>query len=200
MIWKEILLENEDLQPESMIRGIFLLESAECIPDECFLSGRIVEIGAHRGGTTLRLAALVKKYNLSSVVAIDIFEDNGTEQAKMEAMDERALEYFLNNVNRNNLLDYIEYYKEDSKELGKRWSEPVGFIIFDGSHYYEDVKQDMLIWKEYIVPGGIILIDDYGSWGITPGPKGATDEVFLNNPQYKKLYSSNTFLVLQKTF
>jgi len=200
MIWKEILLETLDLQPSPMILGHFLIESSEYIPDECFSLGRIVEIGSHRGGTTLRLASLVKKHNLSPVVTVDIFEDTGTMQSTMEVMDYRSLDMFLKNINDNNLLEYIEYYKEDSKELGKRWSQPVGFIIFDGSHYYEDVKQDMLIWQDYIVKDGIILVDDYGCWGDTPGPKGAADEVFLSNPNYEKIYSNNTFLVLKKNF
>jgi len=200
MIWKEILLETLDLRPPPMILGHFLMESSESISDECFSLGRIVEIGSHRGGTTIRLASLVKKHNLSPVITVDIFEDNGTEQARMEAMNSESLDIFLNNIKNNNLLDYIEYYKEDSKELGKRWLEPVGFIIFDGSHYYEDVKQDMLIWQDHIVKDGIILVDDYGAWGDTPGPKGAVDEVFLSNPNYEKIYSNNTFLVLKKNF
>ena len=198
MIWKEVLEETQDMIPQPLIRRSFLEESASIIPDECFNLGRIVEIGAHRGGTTLRLAYLAKKYNLDKVVTIDIWEDNGTKQAKLENMDSDGLEYFLNGLKHNNLLEYVEYYKEDSKILGKKWNQDIGFIIFDGSHYYEDVKQDMLIWKKFLVNKAIIVIDDFGPWGETSGPEGAANEVFLASPFYKKLYHNNTFVVLQK--
>ncbi len=103
------------------------LESSNYINDECLLAGRIVEIGAYQGGTTCRLAYMAKKYNLKPIVSIDIWEDNGTNQSKLENISDDTFKIFLNNINNNGLSEYVEYYKEDSKIVGKRWNEKIGF-------------------------------------------------------------------------
>lgn len=49
------------------------------------------------------------------------------------------------------------------------------FIFIDGSHLYDDVKTDILLWSKLVKPGGILCGHDYGSW---PGVKQAVDEIF----------------------
>lgn len=198
MIWKQVIEENKELLPKPLIRQNFLIDSSHLIPDECFSSGRVVEIGSHFGGTTLRLALLSKKYKYKPVVAVDIWENNGTQQSKIEGMNKDGLNIFLKNMESHKVLENIEYYKRDSKELGLEWQEDVGFIIFDGSHYYDDVKKDMTIWKKFLIKDSIIIIDDFGPWGETKGPQGATDEIFLCDNNYTTIYHDNTFIVLKK--
>jgi len=129
MILKDILLETKDNKsfPLPMLLFDRFLESSNYINDECLLAGRIVEIGAYQGGTTCRLAYMAKKYNLKPIVSIDIWEDNGTNQSKLENISDDTFKIFLNNINNNGLSEYVEYYKEDSKIVGKRWNEKIGF-------------------------------------------------------------------------
>lgn len=50
-------------------------------------------------------------------------------------------------------------------------------VMIDGSHHYEDVAQDIALWKAHMVPGGILAGDDYAE-GDFPGVVQAVKEAF----------------------
>jgi predicted O-methyltransferase YrrM len=47
-----------------------------------------------------------------------------------------------------------------SQDIGKKWDKAIDFMWIDGSHDYEDVREDILAWSPWVVEGGIIAVHD----------------------------------------
>jgi hypothetical protein len=50
-------------------------------------------------------------------------------------------------------------------------------LFVDGLHTYEAVKADIDDWVPRVIPGGVIVFDDYFPLGDHPGVKQAVDEL-----------------------
>ena len=102
----------------------------------------IVEIGTHKGGTTCILCKASKDKG-KRVFSIDILQPQSN-------------------------YDRIASYKYqatliqgDSNEAGRKWSYgPIGLLFVDGSIYYEQNINDLLIWSSYMGSGSFIVLHD----------------------------------------
>lgn len=59
--------------------------------------------------------------------------------------------------------------------------ESLDFVFIDGSHDYDSVKQDILLWNSKVRPGGIVAGHDYNGRGDASGRFGvkkAVDEFY----------------------
>jgi hypothetical protein len=50
-------------------------------------------------------------------------------------------------------------------------------VMIDGSHHYEDVAQDIALWRPHMMPGGILAGDDWSETDF-PGVCRAVREAF----------------------
>lgn len=67
--------------------------------------------------------------------------------------------------------------REARKELeGKRLFD---FIYLDGNHTLEFITEDIIEWRKFVKPGGILAGHDYGV-PVHPGVKQAVDNIFRN--------------------
>ncbi len=55
--------------------------------------------------------------------------------------------------------------------------ESLDFVYVDGSHEYQDLKDDIHAWMPKLKKGGVMAGDDYGV-GVHPDVKRAVDELF----------------------
>lgn len=197
MIFKDILNETRNFMPNPMIRYEFLDELSPYIPDECIFSGRIIELGANHGGFTIRLAYMAKKYNLKNIIAVDIW-DSSHRQANMDNISDESYNIFIQNINNNFVSENIDVIKMDSSKYGNIFNEEIALLFIDADHYYDGVVKDLLAWKNKVMIGGIIYMDDFGPWGGTPGPEGACFDVLLNNRDFEIIYRNHTFCLIKR--
>lgn len=61
---------------------------------------------------------------------------------------------------------------------------PCRGVLIDGSHNYEDVVQDIAMWRHHIIPGGILAGDDWSEQEF-PGVVRACDEAFGGRSGYE---------------
>lgn len=89
--------------------------------------------------------------------------------------------YYQNTINQVNEYGYTNwtFLQEPSQSLLPKLADKFDFICIDGSHYYEDIKADLINAKKLLSDDGIIVIDDYnhkynfnGDYGV----KRAVDE------------------------
>jgi hypothetical protein len=122
--------------------------------------GRIVEIGSHRGRSTIVLAAGAPQ---ATVVAIDPFV-GGAMFGGLGTRDK-----FLANIEAAGVAEHVELRQVKSTDLRPGWSTPIAFLYIDGKHDYWTVSDD-LRWTEFLPSGGRVLIHDaYSSIGVTLG-------------------------------
>ena len=91
---------------------------------------------------------------------------------------------FLNNVKPvSSSINPIRIKSAEAVEMYEDRS--LDFVFIDGSHEYEDVKEDLSVWYSKVKRGGTIAGHDYTTY---PGVKKAVDEFF--NPGEIKIVKS----------
>lgn len=130
-------------------QGRALFDAAAQVP-----AGRaVVEVGSHRGKSTILLAAGVRPGVL--LTAIDPFDDprwgGGPE----------SLEVFMANLERAGVADTVELERGRSGDVAAAWTGlPVGLAWIDGAHDRASVLVDIDGWDAHLAEGGTMLLHD----------------------------------------
>lgn len=135
----------------------------------------ILEIGSWCG----RSARAFADNTAGIVTCVDTFADNayGDAPAEMTAKPNWLFDAFS-----INLCDHIANSKVIPIRLPSAQAPLVLFeqrfdlIFIDGGHHYEDVKADILNWRPFLTPDGIICGHDYAIYH--PGVIQAVDEFY----------------------
>lgn len=122
----------------------------------------ILEIGSHKGRSTIVLAAAARAAG-ARVVAVDPFVDGRLFGGSA------TRELFEANLAAAGLRDVVELMSQPSTALRPTWTTPLAMLYIDGKHDYWTVRDD-LRWTEHLPPGGRVLIhDSFSSVGVTLG-------------------------------
>ena len=154
----------------------WLFQAARSLPEQDV----IVEIGAYKGKSTasLALGCLGSSRHVFSVDTFGgLYEDvRNTEMAHKFEAD--FLKDWQRNMSRVGVLQHATALQGDSKDVAKKWAEPIHLLFIDGSHKYEDVVTDFENFFPYVVKGGLVAVHDVtASW---PGPYRAWREKINN--------------------
>jgi len=141
---------------------------------------RVVEIGVARGGHSNHLVRQLGGH-LALMFGVDPYKTNYDvndgfctqygSQAVMDSMHEWV---------RQRMAPHGEKYalvRMPGAEFGRLVAD--GFfdaVYIDGSHLYEDVRDEIAVWRHKIRPGGLMLFDDYAG-NFFPGVRRAVDEL-----------------------
>jgi predicted O-methyltransferase YrrM len=109
--------------------------------------GDIVEIGSWKGKSTIWLACGSKSVRRERIVSVDP-HTAGTYGE------------FLRNLKEVGINDWVIPVIGISQELAQRWARDVRLVYVDGSHEYEDVKEDFRLCFELLGDDGIIALHD----------------------------------------
>lgn len=137
--------------------------------------GSIVEIGSFKGKTTIALALGSKFKKREKVYSIDPQENAGIRQI------------FLDNIHKAKINDYVIIKFKKSQDAVADFNSPIRLLFIDGCHEYESAKQDILLWKDYLIEGGIIAVHDYlpdNHPSYLAGVNKAVNECIVNSPDF----------------
>lgn len=121
-------------------------------------AGAIVEIGSFEGYSTIILAKGLG--GDGCVYAIDPHTSKTCETDQDELPSRDTWVRFKKNIQDAGISQLVRPIKLKSEEAVVSWNRPIRILWIDGSHRYEDVKKDFLLWHRYLVPGGIVLFHD----------------------------------------
>lgn len=95
---------------------------------------------------------------------IDTWEGSKENQEDYYVKHKSLFEKFLSNI--EPVEDYITVIKSDSIKAASFYEDDsVDFLFIDGSHEYEDVKNDLITWFPKVKKGGVMAGHDYtGDW------------------------------------
>lgn len=110
--------------------------------------GLILEIGCLYGGTTEVLSKAAPKAKITSV---DIFDwtPDGYPTSTADLFREN-----MKSVDAKN----VTLIEGDSREVGKRWNEPIDLLFVDGGHSYEFIYSDLFYFGKF---ADVIALHDY---------------------------------------
>jgi len=130
----------------------------------------VVEIGSHKGRSTIPLAHGLRTAGGGQVHAIDPYT-NGDRRSE-----------FLDNVARVGLSDYVHPVRLTSHEARRDFSSSLELLFVDGSHTLEAVLQDIADWTPLVRSGGTAAFND-PSW---PGVYAALrQKVFVKGSMFR---------------
>lgn len=147
------------------------------------ITGDILEIGCYQGTSAILLGYM--RQSSERLVICDLF-DGVTESEEDSA--ERA-RYYAPNFGRDMFeANFLKFHTEPPEIIAHPSSmlqalltgRTFRFIHVDGSHAYEQVRKDLLLAKELLVPGGVVSFDDLLS-PHTPGVTAAVWEGVVND-------------------
>jgi hypothetical protein len=187
--------ENEFYKSSSKDRINKLLAHYELYKKIVNLPGEIIECGVFKGNSLIRLAtfrdALETPYS-RKIIGFDIF---GKFPSTEYAPDKKYLDKFiesageesiskddLENVFKNKNIENFELIKGDILKTvpdykAKNAHTKIALLHID-TDVYEPAKVILDYFYDLLVPGGIIMFDDYGTF---PGETKAADELMEKN-------------------
>ena len=162
---------------------------------------KIIEIGVFQGVTARNICELLSASKKDFMyIGIDIFDpkyDNNDEVlpifkssnplkkiyhkyiSRKEPYSLEGVEKLLKKFKKNVIL-----YKGNSNEILKDFEHKnIDYVIIDGGHSYDTVKQDLKLSAKILSKEGIIMCDDY-MHNEAPGVKNAVDD-FVSNSDFK---------------
>lgn len=145
------------------------------------VEGCVVEIGSYKGGSTICLALGSRDGNKEGVYAIDPHKGvkpdyhNNTEVA------------YLDNLKATGADNYVTSIFKTSIRAIEEWDKPIRLLFIDGSHVYEDVRADFLMWEPYLTVGGVIALHDSTAQSPTvEGPRRVVNE-YIKTDRFKDI-------------
>lgn len=148
----------------SPIEGYFLYRCAR----DGYGEGAIVEIGSWHGFSTIMMAKGSKERLREKVYAVDPLLDLNIRRS------------FTENIKREKVADYIIPRFVRSDQCAKDFNEPIRLLFIDGAHEYDQVRKDILLWKDYLIEGGIIALHDINQESV----RKAVEECIINSDEF----------------
>jgi hypothetical protein len=134
----------------------------------------VIDVGVWKGGSTIYLAELLRKYGASgTVISVDTFLESlehwNRESDLFNMIPRRngmplLYDQFLSNVVRRGVTGYVVPLPQTSVTaalLLRRLGIQAGLIHIDASHEYDDVLKDSRVYWDLLEPGGYLIGDDY---------------------------------------
>jgi MMP 1-O-methyltransferase len=135
--------------------------------------GIAVEIGSYRGKSASYIASAMPKG--SHLYCVDPWQDSESVREK-QYRTERNFSLFVENINACGLAEKITPVRDFSYNAAKEWGKPISFLYIDGGHDYDEVVRDIEGFVPHVIPGGVVLFDDYSP--AFAGVQKAFDERF----------------------
>ena len=132
----------------------------------------VVEIGCYAGEST---ELFLECKNVAKLICIDPWPEDYYSGKQLISAEARFDEVTAAAVAKKRLVkrkDFSSVVLSDMIAKG----EKVDFIYIDGNHSYEFVRQDILLAKQVVKPGGIIAGHDY-QYHKSPGVEKAVNEL-----------------------
>ncbi|MEE9913475.1 MAG: class I SAM-dependent methyltransferase [Deltaproteobacteria bacterium] len=159
--------------------------------------GPCLEIGSYCGKSAIFLGVACKENN---AVLFSIDHHSGSEEQQPgqeyfdpDLLDEETgqidtLRLFRKTIHNFDLANTVVPIISRSEIVGPAWNTGLGLVFIDGSHAYESVLNDYLIWAKHVLPGGYLVFHD-----IFPDPAQGGQAPYL---VYQKAVASGQYVVL----
>jgi predicted O-methyltransferase YrrM len=159
--------------------------------------GKILDIGTGRGASTISIALGIKQSNKNAkIYCIDQFFQHTAKHPHKYTMEKNPdnciklnLEIFLNNLKQYGVYDIVTVLEgkttHAAERLQKEKTFSLLFIDVDGC-----IDRDFNLFYNLLLPGAIIIIDDYANIVNSHGKK-YLEEYCQLNAEKRKLYIKN---------
>lgn len=124
-------------------------------------AGVVLEIGSHKGKSTVILARAAAFGNAGPVVAVDPLTSPSPTDPDLKGATS-VLPEFRGNLRRAGVEDLVEFHAMTSAELAARWDpgRRIRLLWIDGDHTYEGARSDFEKFVPFLSHGAIVAFHD----------------------------------------
>lgn len=160
---------------------------------------RFLEIGTGWGESTTFLSELKPQWKLYTIDGFGLYGDGRI----YDRIDHEKVAILNACIMR---LGNVIQILGDSSRIP--WELPIEGFLIDGDHREPGVRADFLNFAEWVIPGGIVIFDDYTqeNYGLN-GVKTVVDEILRDNGvnemslyKWEPVYIGHYCAILQKQF
>ena len=149
----------------------------------------IVEIGSWKGKSTVWLAKGAQAGQRNEVYAVDLH--CGSSDHAREGVEDTCAA-FIANLSKAGVRTTVFPLITTSEKAAHHWRGGIGLLWVDGSHRYEDVKRDLLLWKQYLANGARVAIHDSDDQS---GPALVVEEWLMGTSEFTVIGRVDTITV-----
>lgn len=168
--FKEILQETKNISGEILQTAPAMFHNMQVVEHLCRnnIPGKFVECGIYRAGTPIMMIKTIQKLGLEprDIWLYDTFDEGFKGTPHEHPSFEIPLDETKSRLNGLNY-PYIHYIKgkvQDTLPILENRPSQIAFLRLD-TDYYDSTKAELQWLEPLVVPGGIIVIDDYGAYG-----------------------------------
>lgn len=123
--------------------------------------GVVLEIGSHKGKSTVVLARAAEFGSAGPVVAVDPLTSPSPTDPDLKGAAS-VLPEFRENLRRAGVEDLVEFHAMTSVELAARWdpARRIRLLWIDGDHTYDGARTDFEGFAPFLAPGAIVAFHD----------------------------------------
>ncbi len=203
------------VKPYTMVGHPRIINNINCVYKivQEGIEGDIVEIGVWKGGSMMAMIMVAESLNSSRIFHLyDTFEGftTPTDADRTVSQNEHFTKW-LQGVGQWGLcISELEEVKQNIATLGYPSDrilyhkgdickntfvpEKIAVLRLD-TDFYESTKHELATFYDSVVPGGFVIIDDYGFW---KGSRKAVDEWLVHHPEVKLQQIDETGVFFRK--
>ena len=212
--------KSKDLSSFNLEFFLFLELSLDYLFKRNRIEGDIVECGVFKGANCRFICDYLKSINYENIniFLYDTFEGMPCASSNdINIFTKKNYNFYLKKMQKNNEVDNFYKYEniENVKKLlfqtnynknkihfikglveetiPKTIPNKISLLILD-TDYYDSTKHELQHLYPLVEKGGIIIIDDYGTWS---GVKKAVDEYFDNLNDFKSFIDHKTIFLIK---
>ncbi len=163
--------------PDGIVSGWMNAAELEWLRDKAKTRMVVVEVGCWMGITTRELARVTP----GKVYAVDTWQGSEEHKKLLNGKDSDWLfRCFQGNVNGFQNVTPIRRHSVNAADEFKAMGICPDMVFIDASHDYENVKADILAWREVLATGGLLCGHDFDA-----GREGVVNAVreLIPNPK-----------------
>ena len=124
-------------------------------------AGVVLEIGSHKGKSTVILARAAAFGDAGPVVAVDPLTSPSPTDPDLKGATS-VLPEFRGNLRRAGVEDLVEFHALTSAELAARWDPErrIRLLWIDGDHTYDGARSDFEMFLPFLSDGAIVAFHD----------------------------------------
>lgn len=164
------------------------------------IAGDVVELGCYVGTTSVFLAKTLQKTD-KKLYVYDSFEGLPEKSAEDDSPLGNQFKKGELSASKKQFIKNIKNANVAMPVIKKAWfsdltlrdiPNKISFAFLDGD-YYESIRQSLLLVEKNMVPGSIMIVDDYSNEEL-PGVARAVDGWLLKN-NYKKIVEQSLAVI-----
>lgn len=163
------------------------------------LEGVFVECGVYKGGTAHLLARLAAESSGINLHLFDTFEGMPTTNEEVDKHREGDFRDTSVKIVRENIGDYrnVHFHPGFIPDSFVELNIPAVSFLHVDLDIYDSIKDTLEYFYDRVVPGGVIIFDDYG-FESCYGARLAVDDFFVNKVETPLILSTGQALVMKK--